>query len=68
MEILEILWITTIISAASVFIIRKLIESFFSKDLENFKSQLAREVIIHKKTFETLHKERATVIKKLTSV
>lgn len=63
MEILETLGITAIFSVALVFIIRKLIEQFFTRDLEKFKSELEKEVIRHKTQFETLHTERAVVIK-----
>ena len=45
--------------------VRKLIEQFFSKDLEKFKSKLEKEAIRHKTQFETLHAERAVVIKEV---
>lgn len=65
MDILETLGITAIFSAALVFVIRKLIEQFFTKDLEKFKAELEKEVIRHKTQFETLHTERAVVIKEV---
>ncbi len=39
MNLFETLGIATIFSTALVLIIRKLIEQFFSKDLEEFKSE-----------------------------
>lgn len=65
MNLFEILGITTIFSTALVLIIRKLIDRFFSRDLEKFKSGLEKEVIKHRTKFEILHTERANVIKEV---
>jgi len=65
MNLLETLSITAIFSTAFVLIIRKLIEQFFSKDLEKFKSELQKELIKHRTKFEILHAERANVIKEV---
>jgi hypothetical protein len=65
MNLFETLGIATIFSTALVLIIRKLIEQFFSKDLEKFKSELEKELIKHRTKFEILHAERANVIKEV---
>lgn len=65
MNLFETLGIATIFSGALVLIVRKLIEQFFSKDLEKFKADLEKEIIKHKTKFETLHTERANVIKEV---
>jgi|Deesub1362A_J573_1020465.scaffolds.fasta_scaffold02881_5 hypothetical protein len=57
--------LSTTFSVALVFIVRKLIEQFFSKDLERFKTDLEKEVLRYKTQFEALHAERAQVIKEV---
>ena len=64
-DLLQTLGIATIFSGALVLIVRKLIEQFFSKDLEKFKIELEKEAIKYKKQFDILHTERAVVIKEV---
>ncbi len=64
-ELIKSLGIATIFSGALVIIVRKLIDHFFSKDLEKFKAELQKEAIKYKTQYETLHIERANVIKEV---
>lgn len=65
MNFWEFLTTTGAISTTVVLVARKFIDQLFSEKLEKFKSDLEKEVIRHKTTFETLHTERANVIKEV---
>jgi len=53
----------TIIVAGASWVIRKLIDNFFSHKIEKFKTELEKEHTRYQITYEKLHTERATVIK-----
>jgi hypothetical protein len=53
----------TVIVAGGSWIIRKLIDNFFSHKLEKFKAQLEKEHTRYQITYDKLHTERAVVIK-----
>jgi len=52
-----------VIAAAAGWVIRKLIDNFFSHKIEQFKAELNKEHTKYQITYEKLHTERATVIK-----
>ncbi len=54
---------TGIIVGAATLILRKLIENYFSSNLEKTKHDLEKEVIKYRTRYEKLHAERAEVIK-----
>jgi len=64
-ELLEKLGIVSIVSVAFVYLIKKIAEQFFARDLEKFKSDLEKEAIQFKIRYEKLHSERAEVIKEV---
>lgn len=71
LELFKTLGIAAIFSAAFFatlfFIVRLLIQQFFSKNLERFKADLQLDAIRHKARIETLQVERASVIKEVYS-
>ncbi len=64
-ELLRFLIVSSALSTAAVFIIRHLVDRFFARDLEKFKSELEKDVLRDHIRYEKLHTERATVIKKV---
>ena len=64
-ELLKTFGITGIIVAGSVWLIRKITEQFFVKDLERFKTDLQKEAVEFKIRYERLHGEKAEVIKEV---
>ena len=54
---------TAVIVAGASWILRKLIDNFFSHKLEQFKAQLEKEHTRYQITYDKLHTERAVVIK-----
>lgn len=66
-ELFETLGIAGLFFIALVFIVRKLSEQFFSKNLEKFKADLQLDAVRHKARVETLQAEQASVIKEVYS-
>lgn len=54
---------TALVIGAGAWIVRKLIDNFFSHKVEEFKANLEKENARYKITYEKLHSERALVIK-----
>jgi len=61
----EMLAASSVVVAGAVWLIRKISERFFDRDLEKFKSSLEREAIQFRVRYEKLHTERAIVIKEI---
>ena len=53
----------TIVAVALGWVLRRLIDNFFSHKIEQYKAQLDKENIKYRITYERLHAERAEVIK-----
>lgn len=62
-QLLKTLGITAIFATAATRIMKKFIEQYFSEGIEKYKAELEKENLVHKTKFETLHIERANVIK-----
>lgn len=66
-EILNTLISTSAVTATVIFVGKRVVEFWFSKDLEKFKADLEKESIKLRIRYESLHTERAKVIKDLYS-
>lgn len=66
-EFIKFLVTNTVTAVIIIFLGKQVIQIWFSKDLENFKSELEKEAIKLKIRYESLHTERAKVVKELYS-
>jgi len=64
-ELFKIWGIAGIIAAASVWLIKNILDQILKKDVANFKHELERQTIEFKIRYEKLHAERAEVIKEI---
>jgi hypothetical protein len=56
---------TGVVTAVIILVSRKCIELWFSKDLEKFKAELEKQSVAFNIKFQSLHTERAVIIKDL---
>lgn len=65
MEIIKFLITGGFITGAFVYLSKSIIERFFARDLEKFKSELQKEMIKYQIQFGQLHLDKAKIVKEI---